>query len=88
MARNIGEMLVDTIIDVIQKHPAFEMIGGGGRRLVEAGMKPMDAWRLSRASLVSFLKDEGVKFGDPAYAWDAAAGATLVEEYELQYWEG
>lgn len=87
MGKSIAEMLVDTITDIIIKHPAYPVISGGQARLIQAGMEPREAWNVSRGVLVEFLRDEGVKFGNPAYAWDAAAGATLVEEYEIAHWE-
>lgn len=87
MGKSLGEMLVDTIVDIVIKHPTFPLISGGQARLIQAGMEPREAWNVSRGVLVEFLRDEKVKFGDPAYAWDAAAGATLVEEYEIDHWE-
>lgn len=79
--------LVDVCLDALWSHPWFPLIAGGQARLMEAGVKPREAWALSRKVLLQWVKDEKITFGDPGYGWDATAGRLIIEECELEYWE-
>jgi hypothetical protein len=79
--------LVDACLDALWSHPWFPFIAGGQVRLMEAGMKPREAWNLSRKVLLQWVKDERTEFGAPGYGWDAAGGREIVEECEIQYWD-
>lgn len=86
---DMQKTLTGAIQREIEAHPAFQLILGGTRRLIEASpaLASKDAWEKSRQCLLQFLKDEKIKFGAPGYSWDADAGRILVEEYEIEYWE-
>ena len=79
--------IVDTVMRALFNHKAYALIAGGQLRLMQAGIKPVKAWNMSRDCLAEFMKDEKVEFGDPRYAWDAEDGRVLVEEFEIQHWE-
>lgn len=79
--------LVDMVLHALWEHPAYPVLTGAHLRLIEAGMKPVPAAAKARSVLQEFLRDERAKVGDPRFAWDAAAGRTLAEEYEIAHWE-
>ena len=79
--------IVDTCLNALWDHPWFPFIVGGQVRLIETGMKPRDAWDISRKVLIEWVRSEGVQFGDPRYGWDAQGGRGIVEECEIQYWD-
>lgn len=79
--------IVDTVLAALWKHPAYAVVAGGQLRLMRTGILPGKAWEMSKSCLIEFLKDQGVKVGDPRFAWDDEAGRTLVEEYEIEHWD-
>ena len=42
---------------------------------------------LAVETLSDFLRDEKIKFGDAAYAWDQSAARTIARECEIEYWD-
>jgi hypothetical protein len=50
-------------------------------------MRSPEARDRASAALHEFLRDEKIRFGDRAYAWDQAAAETLAHEYETRHWE-
>ncbi len=79
--------IVDTCLNALWNHPWFPFIAGGQVRLMETGMKPREAWELSRSVLLEWVKSEGVQFGDPRYGWDPEGGRAIVEECEIEHWD-
>lgn len=50
-------------------------------------MRAPEAQARALAALGDFLRDEKIRFGDPAYAWDQHAAETLARELETAHWE-
>ncbi len=53
----------------------------------DRSMEPMNAKALAVSTVRDFLRDDKIKFGDPAYAWDQDAAITLAREREIDHWE-
>lgn len=79
--------IVDSVLEALWKSPYYSVIAGGQLRLIEAGVAPQEAWKISCECLAQFLRGEKIKFGDDRYDWSFRAGITLVEEYEIEYWD-
>lgn len=89
MAANLADIIrpmlgLDLPDNVDLSRPHFTL--RVARELVRCGL-PRDQGMTEAARVVSdFLKDEKIKFGNPAYAWDGRAAVTLAQECEIQYW--
>lgn len=79
--------MVDTALKALWQNRWYPMFVGGQVRLMEAGMKPVEAWDLARKTIAEWAKDERAEFGDPRFGWDVAAGREIVEAYEIEHWE-
>lgn len=79
--------IVDVVLDGLMKNPAYPVIVGAQVRLIKGGMKPREAWNVARDRVNEFLADEKVKVGHPDYDWSPAGGVSIIEEYELRFWE-
>jgi hypothetical protein len=53
----------------------------------DKSMAPTDARDLAVETVRAFLRDEKIKFGNRAYAWDRDAAITLAHEMEIEHWE-
>lgn len=58
----------------------FQMILAYGRRY--PGIRAKAAMAMAATTYREFIESEKIEFGDPRYAWDRAAAATLVNEAE------
>ena len=79
--------IIDTLVDALMNNRAYPVIVGAQVRLIQAGMKPREAWNIARDRVNEFLADEKVKVGHPGYDWSPAGGVSIIEEYELRFWE-
>lgn len=79
--------IVDSCLNALWGHPWFGFIAGGQLRLIEAGMKPREAWELSRKVLLEHVKSEKIEFGDPRFDWGPQGGREIIEECEIDHWE-
>jgi hypothetical protein len=81
------DLTISRAIRSLFRNPQYEFMAGGQLRLIKAGIKPSKAWNIMIECRDEFLKEEGVKFGNEKYAWDADAGATLAEEFYIRFME-
>jgi hypothetical protein len=79
--------IVDVCLKALWEQPWFPFIAGGQLRLIEAGMKPAEAWELSRKVLLEWVRDEKATFGDPQFDWGPQGGRELIEACEIEYWD-
>ena len=84
---SILDGLINAAVDALMNNRAYPVIVGAQARLIQAGMKPREAWELARDRINEFLSEEKVKVGHPGYDWSPAGGVAIIEEYELQFWE-
>ncbi len=49
-------------------------------------MPARQALQVARQAYQALLIDSDIAFGDPAFAWDAAAARSVAVEYEIAYW--
>lgn len=54
---------------------------------VSPKMTGHDSFYTARNAYLSFLKDDGIEFGDPRYDWSDDGARVLIHECEISYWE-
>lgn len=81
------ESVVGTVIGSLFRQPAYPFIAGAQLRLMQEGMDGVEAWHRARRVFAEFMRLEGIRFGDPRYAWTPEAGAEIIDEMEIQHWE-
>lgn len=79
--------MIGATMDALMNNRAYPVIVGAQVRLIQEGMKPRQAWDVARDRVNEFLADEKVKVGHPDYDWSPAGGVSIIEEYELRFWE-
>jgi hypothetical protein len=79
--------IVDRVFAERMKEPRFAFVVEMAREFhrVDSTMRGTEAIRYANECLGNFLRDEGVQFGDTAYAWDKGAAIDLARE-EIQHW--
>ncbi|WP_292960530.1 hypothetical protein [Novosphingobium sp. UBA1939] len=54
---------------------------------VDPTMDPRIAWNDAVETLKAFCEDENCQFGDPLFDWSEDGAVSLIDEYQIRYWE-
>lgn len=77
----VADKAIDRTIDALFKHPRYPFIAGGQLYLMEKGVSPKRAWNMAAKTLIEWLADEKIQFGDNRYSWNGTAGREIIAEY-------
>ena len=78
---------INAFTDSLMNNPAYPVVVGCQVELMKHGIKPREAWDMSRDAIAEFLKDEGVKVGHRDYAWTVDGGAEIAQAYVIDHFE-
>jgi len=81
-------MLAERFWEIASQNPRFMFIKRMQARFqqVDPTMPDKRAFEYARGVLNTFLSDEKIEFGDPAYDWSRDGAITLANE-DIEYWE-
>lgn len=95
--RTVEKVVRETIDDHIEgaidravaKNPRFQFVKTMQLQMlgVDPQMNRREAWNVAVDTLNDFLKDKGIKFGDPDYDWSRDGAVCLIHEMEIHHWE-
>lgn len=83
---------IDRVIHEVLREPQYRwfwFVKAMQARMMEVDPK-MDgkvAFHTAARAYRDFLREERIRFGDPAYDWTAAGARDLIQAVEIDYWE-
>lgn len=82
-------LIVEAVDEAIRTSPLLRFLKAGQLFLMEklVDVDHRRAWELFRDALKDHLRDEKIKFGDPAYSWTDDDARDLADELIVQHAE-